>query len=53
MSPTTMDAECAFCGRAEAAACQLFCEACQEQHPVCRACAEEASADPELYRLVA
>jgi len=36
-----MDGECAFCGRADAAADQLFCEDCQSPHRVCQACAEE------------
>jgi hypothetical protein len=52
-SPTATAAECAFCGRADAAAGELFCSDCQAQHAVCRACAEEAAADPESYRLVA
>jgi hypothetical protein len=52
-SPKVMDAECAFCGRIVAAARQVFCADCQAQHAVCRACAEEAAADPESYRLVA
>jgi hypothetical protein len=38
-----MDGECAFCGRAGAAATyQLFCHDCQSQHCVCQQCAEEA-----------
>jgi hypothetical protein len=37
-----MDAECAFCGRAEAATDQLFCQDCQTRHNVCRPCADEA-----------
>jgi len=48
-----MDAECAFGGRADAAAGELFCADCQVRHTVCRACAEEAAADPDAYRLVA
>jgi hypothetical protein len=52
-SPKVTDAECAFCGRIVAAARQVFCADCQAQHAVCRACAEEAAADPESYRLVA
>jgi hypothetical protein len=48
-----MDGECAFCGRAGSAARDVFCEDCQAHHKVCRACAEEAAADPEAYRLVA
>jgi hypothetical protein len=40
-----MDAECAFCGRAEAATCELFCQDCQAQHCVCHQCAEDARAE--------
>ena len=40
-----MNAECAFCGRAEAATCELFCQDCQAQHCVCRQCADEARAE--------
>jgi len=52
-SPTAMDAECAYCGRAVAAARQVFCADCRTQHAVCIDCAAEAAADPESYRLVA
>jgi hypothetical protein len=48
-----MDGECAFCGRAETAARQVFCEDCQAQHRVCNPCADEAAAEAEVYRLVA
>jgi hypothetical protein len=40
-----MDGECAFCGRAEAATCQLFCQDCQAQHRVCGECADAARAE--------
>jgi hypothetical protein len=40
-----MDGECAFCGRADAATHQLFCQDCQTQHCVCRQCADEAHAE--------
>jgi len=50
---TAMDGECAFCGRAGAAARQVFCVDCQVQHKVCPPCAEEAAAEPDTYRLVA
>jgi hypothetical protein len=38
-----MDGECAFCGRADAATDELFCQDCQADHGVCRACAEDAT----------
>ena len=48
-----MDAECAFCGRASAATCQVVCEDCRSQHSACAACAEEVtSTQTELYHLV-
>lgn len=37
-----MDGECAFCGRADAATHQLFCQDCQRQHRVCSQCADDA-----------
>ena len=40
-----MDGECAFCGRAESAARQVYCEDCQGQHKVCPDCAAEAAAE--------
>ena len=40
-----MDGECAFCGRAEAATHQLFCQDCQTQHCVRRQCVDEARAE--------
>ena len=40
-----MDAECAFCGRADAATQQLFCQDCQSAHRVCRECADAAASD--------
>jgi hypothetical protein len=48
-----MDGECAFCGRADSAARQVFCEDCQAQHKVCTECANEVAAQAEVYRLVA
>jgi hypothetical protein len=52
-----MDGECAFCGRAEAATRQVFCEDCQSQHRVCAPCAENPAASDgvpqERYHQVA
>ena len=48
-----MDGECAFCGRADGAARQVFCEDCAAQHRVCISCANEVAADADGYRLVA
>jgi hypothetical protein len=49
-----MDGECAFCGRADAASNQLFCEDCQAHHRVCQRCAEEVTSEAQqTYRLVA
>jgi len=54
-----MDGECAFCGRADAARREVFCDDCRARHRVCAACADEATletvaADSEQrYRLVA
>ena len=49
-----MDGECAFCGRGDGAARQVYCDDCQTQHQVCVTCADEiATAEPEAYRLVA
>jgi len=36
-----MDAECAFCGRADSATRQIFCHDCQTPHRVCSPCAYE------------
>jgi hypothetical protein len=36
-----MDGECAFCGRADAATRQVYCQDCQTAHQLCPACAEE------------
>jgi hypothetical protein len=38
------DRECAFCGRADSASQQVFCDDCHTVHGVCRACATEARA---------
>jgi hypothetical protein len=49
-----MDGECAFCGRADAANYQLFCEDCQSRHRVCQPCAEDVTSDAQqTYRVVA
>ncbi len=48
-----MDGECAFCGRADAATDQLFCQDCQSVHRVCRTCAEEARQEAAQLGLVA
>ena len=53
-----MDGECAFCGRGESAARQIFCHDCQADHRVCGPCVEDAVKDLsilglELYRQVA
>ena len=40
-----MDGECAFCGRADAATRQVYCEDCQSPHRVCAPCADEATQD--------
>jgi hypothetical protein len=37
-----MDGECAFCGRADAATHQVFCQDCYAQHRVCAPCADSA-----------
>ncbi len=44
-----MDGECAFCGRAEAASNQMFCQDCQTHHSVCGACADDTA--PEAATL--
>jgi hypothetical protein len=49
-----MDGECAFCGRGDGAARQVFCDDCQVAHAVCGGCFEAvASGADEGYRLVA
>ena len=48
------DRECGFCGRAEMAVRQVFCDDCHASHQVCARCVDEAAADPEaVYHLVA
>ena len=47
-----MDGECAFCGRSESAAYQVFCEDCQARHQVCKTCADEVAGDVLGYALV-
>jgi len=46
-----MDGECAFCGRAEAASHQMFCQDCRTHHRVCRACADDAAAEADTLGL--
>jgi len=46
-----MDAECAFCGRADAATQQMFCQDCQAAHRVCRDCADATAADASTLGL--
>ena len=48
-----MDGECAFCGRGDGAARQIFCDDCQTEHKACTRCAEEVANEVEGYRLVA
>lgn len=49
---SAMDGECAFCGRAGAAASQVFCEDCQSRHRVCTQCADEVASETLGYALV-
>ena len=48
-----MDGECAFCGRGEGAARQVYCDDCHAEHKVCSECAEVAPRESDSYRLVA
>jgi hypothetical protein len=48
-----MDGECAFCGRGDGAARQLYCDDCQAEHKVCANCADEVATESERFRLVA
>ena len=48
-----MDGECAFCGRGEGAARQVYCDDCQAAHRACGSCANELANGEEGYRLVA
>ena len=48
-----MDGECAWCGRAEAAARRIFCDDCQAHHDVCVTCLAELGPEIDGVRLVA
>jgi hypothetical protein len=46
-----MDAECAFCGRDQAASLCVFCDDCQSEHRVCRACADSTAEEAAILGL--